>query len=374
MGVDRRQFLAGTFGVAGAALLAACSGDGDDPAAPTSTTAGRDGAPDGGRPLVAPGSRGLVDEATYQQRVDEYLAFATEELHPDNPTGIAVHLVRAHREPEYSWDIDQVTVESLQPVWDQIDGWLDTRDFNLMYLHWVLELGQGDRPATTLSAEVIDAIGQRMRDNRYRYDDPLPADRIDDQWFWSENHVIIGLVNEYLAGRRFADATFEVTGLTGAEHAERSRPRILEWIDERARFGFFEWHSNVYMLKNITPLVTLAELADDAELVRAAGMALDLCLLDMAAPPPCRDVHRDTGADLQEGQDDRPPRGHLRHGQVRVRRHAGALPVADRHRRHLLLRSRQHTARRRRWSTSRRRRHRGSCASATASSWTGRRR
>ena len=37
------------------------------------------------------------------------------------------------------------------------------------------------------------------------------------------------------------------------------------------------------MLKNITPLLTLAELADDAELVRAAGMALDLCLLDMAA-------------------------------------------------------------------------------------------
>ena len=122
-----------------------------------------------------------------------------------------------------------------------------------------------------------------MRANRYRSDDPLPADRIDDQWFWSENHVIIGLVNEYLAGKRFAEATFEVTGLTGDAHAERSRPRILEWIDERARFGFFEWHSNVYMLKNITPLLTLVELADDADLVRAAGMALDLCLLDMAA-------------------------------------------------------------------------------------------
>ena len=283
MGVDRRQFLAGTIGVAGAALLAACSGDGDDSAAPSSTTAGRDGAPDRARPLATPGSKGLVDEATYQQRVDEYLAFATEELHPDNPTGIAVHLVRAAREADYSWDIDQVTVESLQPVWDQIDDWLDTRDFNLMYLHWVLELGQGDRPSTKLPAEVIDAIGQRMRANRYRYDDPLPADRIDDQWFWSENHVIIGLVNEYLAGKRFAEATFEVTGLTGDAHAERSRPRILEWIDERARFGFFEWHSNVYMLKNITPLLTLVELADDADLVRAAGMALDLCLLDMAA-------------------------------------------------------------------------------------------
>ena len=71
------------------------------------------------------------------------------------------------------------------------------------------------------------------------------------------------------------DATFTITGLKGAEHAARSRQPILDWVDERARFGFFEWHSHVYMLKNITPLVTLAELADDPVLVRAAGMAKD---------------------------------------------------------------------------------------------------
>jgi hypothetical protein len=37
------------------------------------------------------------------------------------------------------------------------------------------------------------------------------------------------------------------------------------------------------MLKNITPLHLLAEQADDPELVQAAAMALDLCVLDMAA-------------------------------------------------------------------------------------------
>ena len=37
------------------------------------------------------------------------------------------------------------------------------------------------------------------------------------------------------------------------------------------------------MLKNVTPLLMLAELADDPEIVTAAAMALDLCLLDMAA-------------------------------------------------------------------------------------------
>ena len=37
------------------------------------------------------------------------------------------------------------------------------------------------------------------------------------------------------------------------------------------------------MLKNVAPLTMLVELADDPVIVNAAGMALDLCLLDMAA-------------------------------------------------------------------------------------------
>ena len=97
-----------------------------------------------------------------------------------------------------------------------------------------------------------------------------------------ENHIAIGLVNEYLAGLRYPDRTFTVTGLTGAEHARRSKQPILDWVHERARFGFFEWHSNVYMLKSMAPLLTLADMATDPELVVAAGMALDLCVLDMA--------------------------------------------------------------------------------------------
>jgi hypothetical protein len=279
--IGRRSFLAGTLGAAGLVALAACT-DGDDGPDGGAGPADR---PDGGTgvgTLGGPGAAGLVDEGVYQARVDEYLAFATEQLDPANATNIAAHLIRAGRDPDWSWDVDAVTVDSLRAVWDRIDRWEDTRDFQLLYLHWLLALGAGATPTTTLDPAVLAAIEERMIANRYRYDDPLPADRVDDQWFWSENHVIIGLVDEYLAGRRFPDATFAVTGLTGAAHAERAEPAILAWVDERARFGFFEWHSHVYLLKNITPLLTLAELADDPELVAAAVMALDLCLLDLA--------------------------------------------------------------------------------------------
>jgi hypothetical protein len=283
--IGRRRFLAGSISLAGAVVLGGCSNDSNgsgNGATATTTTrpVGPGGLPDA---LVSPGSPGLVDEALYQSRIDRYLAVATGDFDPSNPTSISTHLVAAHRDPDHTWDPAAVTVDSLQAVWEQIDTWQDTRDFRLMYLHWVLALADGSTAMTTLDPAVIDAIEQRMVDNRYRYDDPLPEGRLDDLWFWSENHLIIGLVNEYLAGARMPERTFTVTGLTGAEHAERSKEPILEWVHERARFGFFEWHSHVYMKKNLEPLLTLVELADDTDLVLAGAMGLDLCLLDMAA-------------------------------------------------------------------------------------------
>jgi hypothetical protein len=266
----RRQFLGASASTAALAALSACR-----PGWPR---------PWRGRPaLDPPGRPGLMDERTYQRRVDEYLAFAAAEVNVSSPTGIAVQLVASHRNPNHTWPIERATVGALSGAWNQIDTWQDTRDFTLMYLHWVWALGRGDTPMTSLDPALLGAIEQRMVDNRYRYDDPNPEGRVDAMWFWSENHIIIGLVDEYLAGQQFPDRTFTITGLTGREHMARSRGPILEWVLERARFGFFEWHSHVYMLKNITPLLTLAELADDPELVRAAGMALDLCLVDMAA-------------------------------------------------------------------------------------------
>ncbi|WP_040493267.1 hypothetical protein [Ilumatobacter nonamiensis] len=304
--LDRRQFLRVTTGAL-AVGVAACSSDGgngtssagtDAPATtstPSTTSASTSTStsttvvdatttlPDPvASALAAPGSPGLVDEATYQARSDAYLHFATAGGELGNPTHVAAQLARAHREPDYTWAVEDVTPATFDTSFARLDGWEDTRDFDLMYLLWLLELGQGDTPMTQLSPDVIEAIRQRVIANRYRYDDPLPADRLDNLWFWSENHLIINLVLEFLAGQRYPDEVFTVTGLTGAEHMERARPDLLEWIHERGQLGFFEWHSNVYMLKNITPLHLLVEQADDPEIVVAAAMALDLCVFDMA--------------------------------------------------------------------------------------------
>jgi len=287
-GLSRRRFLAASGGVALAGgivggRLGGLAGRADASGRTQALTAGSIPVPDGTWELAPPGTAGLMAEAVYQSRVDEYLALATASGRPTNPTGIAAHLIRAHRDPAFTWAVDSVTVDLLADVWAKIDDWEDTRDFDLMYLLWLHRLGQGDTPMTRLSPDVIAAIHQRFVDNRYRYDDPLPDGRVDNLWFWSENHRIIGLTLEFLGGQRFSRNRFTVTGLSGTDHAARARPDILEWIHERAELGFFEWHSNVYMLKNITPLLMLSEMADDPEVANGAALALDLCLVDLAA-------------------------------------------------------------------------------------------
>lgn len=283
MHIDRRRFLIGTMGLAGAAALGACSSDDEGSGGGGGGGEGASGTtPDAATVLAEPGSDGLIDEAAFQARIDEYLEGATSELDPAGAVSIGTFLIAAHRDPEFTWEPTAVTVDTLQPVWDHIDEWRDTRDFQLMYLHWVLALADGETEMRTIDPAVLAAIEDRMADNRYQWDDPLPEDRLDNQWFWSENHLIIGLVNEYLAGQHMPDRTFTITGLTGTGHMERAKQPILDWVHERARFGFFEWHSHVYMKKNVAPLLTLLEFADDPELVQAAAMGLDLCVLDMA--------------------------------------------------------------------------------------------
>ncbi len=285
--LDRRRFLAGGLGLAGAVALGACSNDDKDGpgGGGSSTTSAPTSSPTPVTPdtvLAAPGSPGLVDETAWQARIDEYLAGAASDVDPSNLSGIVAALTAAHRDPDYVWDPTSVSMDALEERWTQIDEWRDTRDFALMYMHWILALADGETEMRTIDPTVIEAMEQRFLDNRYRYDDPLPEDRIDEQWFWSENHIVILSVDEYLAGQRMPDATFTITGLTGTEHMERAKARILDWVHERAEFGFFEWHSHVYMKKNVEPLATLIEWADDPELVNAAAMALDLCVLDMA--------------------------------------------------------------------------------------------
>ena len=270
MRATRRQFLLATaVGTFGASVLPGCVPESGPGADPTCTPADIGGP----GPLPVPGSAGLIDEAAFGQRVSDYLTLATQSLSPDNAASVVAHLVRARRDATFTWDPSAV-----DPSLVGTDPFRDTADFDLMSYQWLLRLGRGVLPADT-----ITAIESAIAGARYRYDDPIPEGQIDNKWFWSENHRIIFAVDEYLGGLALPDRVFTFTGLTGAEHAARSRSRITDWVHERARYGFSEWHSNTYMKYDYSPLLTLVEFADDEELVSLAASVLDLCLFDLAS-------------------------------------------------------------------------------------------
>ncbi len=213
----------------------------------------------------------------FRARQDEYLEFATTELVTSSPLSAIAHAERAARDDAFAFDPTVVGPEAFSDMFAAIDGFEDTTDFDVLYL---LNLWYGygsDLPQATQ-----EAIKQRFLAFKYWYTEPTPAGVVDDKWYWSENHRIIFHVDEYLAGLAFPDETFTNDGRTGTEHADQARALILEWLDEKVRFGFTEWHSDVYYQKDITPLLTLVEFAPDDDLANRAAMVLDLFLLDIA--------------------------------------------------------------------------------------------
>jgi len=219
---------------------------------------------------------GYVDGRTWRNRQDAYLRFATEELTPSSPVNVLAHLTRAARDRRYHFDASAIGPDDFAGTFAKIDGFQDTSDFDLLALVALWSSHRHD-----LRPDLQAAIEQRFLGFRYWYTDPLPSGVIDDKWFWSENHRIIFHTLEYLTGLGLPDERFTVTGLTGHDQAEHGRERVEAWLDEKAAWGFAEWHSDVYYQEDIDALTLLAEHGEPVVAQRAAVM-LDLFLYDLA--------------------------------------------------------------------------------------------
>ena len=249
------------------AVLAACtSGDGSDDAGRT------------GRPERLGTGDGWMAEDDWQARTGDYLRFATADLEPGYPLSVMAHAERARRDPDFSWDRDAVTVGALRPIFDKLESFADTSDFDICNL-LALRLGYPD----DLSGEVKSEIDRQLLAFKYWQDEPTP-DRIpvDDHYYWTENHQVIFLADEYVAGQTFPDRRFSNSGMTGEEHMAHARRLLDHWIDLRVRFGFSEWYSNVYATEDIKGLMLLVEHAEDRELATRAAMVVDVVLAEMA--------------------------------------------------------------------------------------------
>lgn len=221
--------------------------------------------------------QGLVDEAWWRARQDDYLAHATTVVVPTSPLNLLDHLAWARREPDHVVDLDAVDEAALTEWFRRIDGWLDCADFDVLRF---LLLWHGHHDA--LPERITSALRKRFLGFTYWFTDPHPEGVVDERWYWSENHRLIFHACERLAGQVFPDEAFAVTGLTGAEHVRRADAALAAWFDEKAVDGFSEWHSDAYYEKDLVPLLALAEHADDPMVAERAATFADLVLFDLA--------------------------------------------------------------------------------------------
>lgn len=255
------------------------------------------GCTDGDRGEVGEGGAGVEKEPTVTRgfadntvRAQRYLQATASEPDASALVWIAVAEMAIRGDEEAFERLDDMSVDDFEASFERIDDYEDTADFDLLYL-MNLRIGYPD----LIDPEVSRAIDERILGFKYWYTDSTP-DVVDNRWYWSENHRIIFHTLELLAGEMFPDRTFEVPDIdgeemTGEDHIERAGAFIDEWIDEKARYGFSEWHSDVYYQKDLTPLLTLVEYAQDSEIAKRAATVVDLMLFDLAV----HQVHANVG-------------------------------------------------------------------------------
>ncbi len=154
-----------------------------------------------------------------------------------------------------------------------IDSQYDCSDFKLVSLIRILYEFEDRIPA-----DVKSRIEKSLLKFRYWWDEPGG----NSMCYWSENHQVLFASAEYLVGRKYPDALFPGSGLTGKQHVEKARKRILDWMDMRWKYGFTEFYSNVYYSEDIGGMINLIDLSEDDEIVRKMEIIMDLLLFDVA--------------------------------------------------------------------------------------------
>ena len=256
---------------------------------------------------------------------------------PTSPTNVLAHLTRAERDRRFRFDAATIGPDDFAAVFAKIDAFRDTSDFDMMQL---IALWYGPPPRARRRAARRRSSSASLG-FRYWFTDPLPDGVVDDKWFWSReppHH----LPHPRVPGRPGAARTRRSPSpaSTGAEHAARGRARIEAWLDEKARFGFTEWHSDVYYQEDIEALTLLAEHAE-LDIARRAAAMLDLFLYDLALHQLQGQQRRHPRPVVHEGQE----QGH-RPGRLRGRpscssaTHEPPYTSTVRHRRHVARRRR----------------------------------
>ena len=164
--------------------------------------------------------------------------------------------------------------------WARLDGTLDyikseydCADFRLVNMIRIIYEYEEEIPK-----EYKRKIENVLLNFRYWLDEPGE----NSMCYWSENHQILFASAEYLIGKKYENAVFPNSGLTGQQHMEKAKLRILDWLKMRWNYGFTEFYSEVYYKEDIAALVNLVDFAEDEEINKKSQIILDLLFYDVA--------------------------------------------------------------------------------------------
>ena len=204
----------------------------------------------------------------YESRRQAFLEYAAAAPAGSGRTGFFSQLCRlALVQP----DIDTASI--IEGI-EYVNARHDCADFTVSGLLRLLYLYRDQ-----LDPALVDTIESSLVNFKYWIDEPGYNDMM---CFWTENHQIMFHSDEYLAGQMFRHSVFPNVNQNGQWHMDRARAKILAWIDLRARLGFSEWDSNCYYDEDMTPVLNLADFAEDEEIATRAAMILDVMFFDMA--------------------------------------------------------------------------------------------
>lgn len=154
----------------------------------------------------------------------------------------------------------------------------DCADF---VIQGILRLMYWERENPRLSPEINVMMKDTVLGFKYWVDEP--GDTV--MYMGSENHRLLFHVAEWMAGQLFPTEEFTNSRMRGLYHATKGRTYITEWLRQRGRFGFDEWHSNSYYPICIAPLINVYDFAiyEDYKLQQMAGAVLDYMFFNLAA-------------------------------------------------------------------------------------------
>ncbi len=210
--------------------------------------------------------------ALLQKRKDDYLAFCAAQT--DFASADGIYIVMANYR---LGKIDAISDEAIEAACGFIDRRADCADFVLLPM---LRLLHHDKRLSRLPAHQKERMKRSILGFTYWVDEGADS----TMWFDSENHRIGFHTIEYLAGLLYPKEIFTESGQNGLFHAFKGRARAMEWLRQRVRFGFNEFHSDSYMPVTLSAILCLRDVSpfEEFALRSMAGALLQFCAFTLA--------------------------------------------------------------------------------------------